>query len=194
MPVVDMPQSKEYLLCLRERLSDEKVSHCVFTAEYLSSFAASLGISHDEAVTAGLLHDFCRDLNKEEMLQQARAYRIPISESQMEKPSLLHGPVSAEMCRREFGISEAVYEAIYWHTTGRPGLEILGQALYVADFAEPTRKYPEAAEARTHLRKQGFEAALLYVAEMKIVFCQDKKVVDPNTQAFLLWLKTRKAS
>jgi nicotinate-nucleotide adenylyltransferase len=189
-----MPQSKEYLLCLRERLSDEKVSHCVFTAEYLSSFAGNLGISHDEAVTAGLLHDFCRDLNKEEMLQQARAYRIPISESQMEKPSLLHGPVSAEMCRREFGISDVVYEAIYWHTTGRPGLEILGQALYVADFAEPTRKFPEAAEARAYLRKQGFEEALFYVAEMKIVFCQDKKVVDPNTQAFLLWLKTRKAS
>lgn len=194
MPVANMPQSKEYLRCLRERLSDEKVSHCVFTAEYLSSFAGSLGISHDEAVTAGLLHDFCRDLNKEEMLQQARAYRIPISESQMEKPSLLHGPVSAEMCRREFGISDAVYEAIYWHTTGRPGLEILGQALYLADFAEPTRKFPEAAEAREWLRKQGFESALLYVAEMKIVFCQDKKVIDPNTQAFLLWLKTRKAS
>ena len=84
VPVANMPQSKEYLRCLRERLSDEKVSHCVFTAEYLSSFAGSLGISHDEAVTAGLLHDFCRDLNKEEMLQQARAYRIPISESQME--------------------------------------------------------------------------------------------------------------
>jgi len=189
-----MPQSKEYLQCLRERLSDEKVSHCIFTAEYISSFAAGLGISHDEAVSAGLLHDYCRDLNKEDILEQARYYRLPISESQMEKPSLLHGAVAAETCRREFGISDDVYEAIYWHTTGRPCLGILGQALYVADFAEPTRKFPEAAEARERLRRQGFESALLYVAEMKLVFCQDKKVVDPNTQAFLLWLKTRKVS
>ena len=193
MPVAKTPQSKEYLQRLRERLSDDKVSHSIFTAEYLSSFAVSLGIPHDEAVIAGLLHDFCRGLDKHEMLDLARSYRIPISDSQMEKPSLLHGPLSAETCREEFDISEAVYEAIYWHTTGRPGLGILGQALFVADFAEPTRKFPEAAEARERLRKQGFEDALLYVAETKIALCQGKKIVDPNTQAFLLWLKVQKA-
>jgi len=194
VPVAKMPRNKEYLQSLRERLSDVRVSHCVFTAEYISSFAVGLGIPHDDAVTAGLLHDYCRDLNKEDMLKQARYYRLPISESQMEKPSLLHGAVAAETCRREFGISDEVYEAIYWHTTGCPGLGVLGQALYVADFAEPTRKFREAAEARARLRKQGFESALLYVAEMKLVFCQDKKVIDPNTQAFLLWLKTRRTS
>lgn len=193
MPVASMPHSKEYLRRLREQLSDDKVSHSVFTAEYLSSFAITLGVFHDEAVTAGLLHDFCRNLNKVDMLEKARGFRLPTSESQMEKPSLLHGPVAAETCRREFGISDAVYEAIYWHTTGRPGLGILGQALYVADFAEPSRRFPEAAEARKRLRKQGFDNALRYVAEMKLVLCQNKKVVDPNTEAFLLWLKTRKS-
>ena len=194
MPIASMPHSKEYIRRLREQLRDDKVSHCIFTAEYLASFAVSLGIEHDEAVTAGLLHDYCRDFGKEKMLEQARVLRIPLSDSQLEKPSLLHGPVSAEICRQEFGISDAVYEAIYWHTTGRPGLEILGQALFVADFAEPTRRFPEAAEARERLRTCGFEEALLYVAEIKLMFCQQKKVVDPNTQVFLLWLKTRKSS
>jgi len=192
MPVAKMPQAKEYLRRMRERLTDDKVSHCVFTAEYLSSFAPSLGIDHDESVTAGLLHDFCRDLSKEEMLEQARYYRLPLSESQMQKPSLLHGPVSAEVCKQEFGVSEDVYQAIYWHTTGRPGLEMLGQALYVADFAEPTRKFHEAAQAREIVRRKGFDDAVLYVAEMKLAFCRNKEVIDPNTQAFLIWLKTRK--
>lgn len=194
MPIANMPMSKEYLRRLRERISDDKVSHSIFTAEYLSSFAVSLGIPHDEAVIAGLLHDFCRGLDKHEMLDLARSYRIPLSDSQMEKPSLLHGPLAAETCRQEFGISDEVYEAIYWHTTGRPGLGLLGQALFVADFAEPTRKFSEAAEARTLLRKQGFEKALLYVAEAKITLCQTKKVVDPNTQAFLIWLKAQHTS
>jgi predicted HD superfamily hydrolase involved in NAD metabolism len=192
VPVANMPHSKEYLRRLREELTDDKVSHCVFTAEYLSSFAATLGIPHDEAVTAGLLHDFCRNLDKGDMLEQARGFRIPISESQLEKPVLLHGPVAAEICRREYGISDEVYEAIYWHTTGCPGLGILGQALYLADFAEPTRRFPEAAEARELLRKQGFEHALIYVVEMELLFSQDKQVIDPNTEAFLLWLKTQK--
>ncbi len=191
MPIAKTPQFKEYLRRLRERLTDDKISHCIFTAEYLSSFAATVGLDHDEAVTAGLLHDFARDLKKEAFLQQARLLHLPISESQLQKPSLLHGPVAAELCRNEFGISDAVHEAIYWHTTGRPGLGPLGQALYVADFAEPTRKFPEAAEARARLRKEGFNAALLYVAQQKILINRNKPVIDPNTEVFYLWLKSR---
>lgn len=191
MPIAQCPDSKMYLQKLRDRLPAERVSHCIFTAEYLSSFSSTLGLDHDAAVVAGLLHDYCRDLKKEAFLEEARRLRLPISESQMQKPSLLHGPLSAECARREFGVNDDVYEAIYWHTTGRPGLGRLGQALYVADFAEPGRKFPEAAEARTRLRKEGFDATLIYVAETKVRFNRMKPVIDPNTEAFLLWLKSK---
>lgn len=189
MPVAHCPMAKAYLHALRDRLPERRVSHCVFTAEYLSSFAPSIGLDHDEAVTAGLLHDFCRDLEKDAFLDEARRLRLPLSEIHLAKPSLLHGPVAAETCRAEFGISDAVYEAIYWHTTGRPGLGRLGQALFVADFAEPGRTFEEAAEARRRLRSSGFGDALLYVAEMKVYSNQKKTVIDPNTEAFLIWLK-----
>lgn len=191
MPIAKTPQFKEYLRRLRQQLTDDKVSHSIFTAEYLSSLAGDVGLDHDEAVTAGLLHDFCRDLSKQAFLEQARTLHLPLNDAQLLKPSLLHGPVAAEICRNEFGISEDVYEAIYWHTTGRPGLARLGQALYLADFAEPTRTYAEAAEARALLRRQGFNDALLYVAEQKLRFSRNKAVVDPNTEIFYLWLKSR---
>lgn len=183
-----MARAKEYLAFLKSRLPDDKVSHSVFTAEYLASFAEGIGLRHDDAVTAGLLHDCCRGLPKDELLAEARCRRMPLSEYQLEKPVLLHGPVAAEYCREHFGVGEDIYEAIYWHTTGRPGLGLLGRALYVADFAEPTRQFPEAAEARMCLRKEGFDAALRYVAAMKIEFNRGKRVKDPNTEAFNLWL------
>lgn len=189
MPVARCPMAKIYLQALRERLPEQRVRHCVFTAEYLASFAPSIGLDHDEAVTAGLLHDYSRDLDKDAFLEEARRLRLPLSEIHLAKPSMLHGPVAAELCRKEFGISEPVYEAIYWHTTGRPGLGRLGQALYVADFAEPGRTFEEAAETRSRLRKSGFDDALRYVAEMKVHFNREKPVIDPNTEAFLLWLK-----
>ena len=191
MPVAQFHMAKQYLGKMRERLPETRLRHCVFTAEYLSSFAKSIGLDHDEAVAAGLLHDYCRDLGKEAFLGEARRLRLPLSETQMAKPSLLHGPIAAELCRVEFGISDGIYEAIYWHTTGRPGLGRLGQAVFLADFAEPGRTFAEAVEARARLRKRGFEDALLYVAEMKLQLSRMKPVVDPNTEAFLLWLKTR---
>lgn len=190
MPVAKNPRSKEFLRVLRQRLPDKKVSHSIFVAEYLSSFAPDLGIDHDAAVTAGLLHDLCRTMSNEELLTKARYYGIPLGELQLERPVLLHGPVAAEEVRNELAVDdESVYEAIYWHTTGRPKLGKLGQALYLADFAEPTRVYPEAAETRDLLRKEGFEAAMLFAAHAKLHYVKKKNAINPDGLAFYLWLQ-----
>ncbi len=193
MPVARAACARLYLARLRETLSEKRLSHCIFTAEYLSAYAETIGVDHDESVAAGLLHDLCRDMTKAELLDCARDLRLPVSDEQLKKPVLLHGPIAAERCRAEFGISDAVYEAIYWHTTGRPGLGLLGQGLCLADFAEPTRKYPEAAEARDLMRMNGFGTAILYVAEKGVEFGKRQEVADPNSQAFYLWLKREQA-
>jgi predicted HD superfamily hydrolase involved in NAD metabolism len=141
-------------------------------------------------VTAALLHDACRAWDNETLLARAREYALPISPAQHAKPNLLHGPVAAEEARRDLAIDDPdIYEAIYWHTTGRPGMGRLAQALYVADFSEPNRKYPEAAIARHLLQEQGLDAALRYVAEQKSGHLAKKEIVDPATAEFLAWLR-----
>lgn len=190
MPIVHSPRAKEFLAILRQRLSDETLSHCVFTAEFMASYAKQAGITNDQAVAAGLLHDLCKDMADDALLAAAAGYGIVPNETQQEKPALLHGPVAAEECRRSLGIEdEAVYEAICWHTTGRPGLGKVGLALYFADFAEPRRKRPEAAEARRRLRKEGFIKALRFVADSKIAHLRTKERMDPVSEAFHAWLK-----
>jgi predicted HD superfamily hydrolase involved in NAD metabolism len=190
MPIVKSERHKEFIQLLRERLPDRTSSHCIFTAEYFGSFAESIGVSHDAAITAGLLHDLCRHLPPQELLQKAREYRISISQIQLDLPMLLHGPVAARQCEYELGIEDSdVLEAIAWHTTGRPGMEKVALGLYVADFSEPMRKHPGAAESREILRKQGFDAALKHIAELRHQYLLQKvDHVDPSSQAFYLWL------
>lgn len=190
MPLVKTARYKEFLALLRKRLPDDKVSHCVFVAEYMASFAGKIQVDHDAAVTAGLLHDLFRTEENEELLECAGRYRINISDEQHDRPVLLHGPVAAEYGKHELGIEdEDIYEAMYWHTTGRPGYCRVGQALYVADFSEPRRKYPEAVQARAILRKEGFDAALRYVVDVKNNFVQVKHGVHPDAYAFQLWVR-----
>jgi predicted HD superfamily hydrolase involved in NAD metabolism len=190
MPIVDTPRYKEFVHVLRRDLAPAKVSHSIFVAEYLASFAGTIGLDHDQAVTAGLLHDLCRTLDNATMLSRAGAYGLPISEEQRAHPNLLHGPLAAEVCRRELGIEDpAIYEAIYWHTTGKPGLCRLGQALCVADFAEPARRYAEAAQARDLLRKEGFDEALYFVAQQKLAFVHKKQLPSPMAEGFFLWVQ-----
>ncbi len=187
--LLEGPRCTAHITLLRERLPEKKVQHCLSVAEYLLSFSNELGLNAESAADAGLLHDICRKMTDAELLQRAETCGITVSESQHLKPGLLHGPLAAEECRRELGLDSAdLHEAIYWHTTGRPELGRLGQALYFADFAEPLRAYPEARTARTLLDTQGFDAALRYVAEKKIFFLQKRDVIDPATSAFLRWL------
>lgn len=189
MPIVDSPRAKEFVHLLRERLSEQTVSHSIFTATLMASFASEAGITNEQAVTAGLLHDLYKDADGAAVLATAEKFGIVPSETQRNNPGLLHGALAAEECRRNLGVSDsAVLEAIEWHTTGKPGLGPVGLALYLADFAEPARRHGAAAEARDILRREGFRKALLYASEKKLEHVNSKRDIDPMTVEFHRWL------
>ncbi|HPO12447.1 MAG TPA: bis(5'-nucleosyl)-tetraphosphatase (symmetrical) YqeK [Candidatus Hydrogenedentes bacterium] len=190
MPLPDVPQTRVYLDILNDKLPEKKVLHCISTTEHLLSFAPRLALDLDKALAAGLLHDICREFKDGKLLRKAEEFGLPISAVEQAKPNLLHGPLAAEVCRKKFALDDdEIYEAIFWHTTGKPDFCRLGQALYVADFSEPTRDYPEAEHARHLLVKKDFNAALLYVARVKIDFFRNKKVCAPMAEEFLRWVE-----
>jgi HD superfamily phosphohydrolase YqeK len=158
----------------------------------MSSFADQAGITVEQAVNAGLLHDLCKAMQGPELLEAARRYGIEPSALQRKRPTLLHGAVAAEECRRDLRITDgAVLDAIYWHTTGRPEWSDAGLALYVADFAEPLRLRPEADEARAVLERDGFIPALRYVLRTKLDYVRKHYQPDPMSEAFERWVYER---
>ena len=80
-------------------------------------------------------------------------YGIMLSIAERETPALLHALTGAELARELFGVSDAVYGAIRWHTTGRPDMSLLEKILYLADYVEPTRDFDGVKK----LRKLCFE-------------------------------------
>ncbi len=189
MRIHDVAGFQEYLHALRERIPDKKVSHCVFVTEYLASFAPDLGIAAEQIVAAGMLHDLCRALDNTEMIRRAEGHGIPVSDTARKKPNLLHGALAAVEAKRLFDLDDTICDAIAFHTTGRADWTPLGVALYVADFAEPSRRHPEAKIARDILRREGFQEALLYVVRSKREMLQKKPVVDPTSATFFLWVE-----
>ncbi|HOE65150.1 MAG TPA: bis(5'-nucleosyl)-tetraphosphatase (symmetrical) YqeK [Candidatus Hydrogenedentes bacterium] len=193
MPLLDVPRAEEYVSLIRARLSEKTANHCISATELMLTIADRVGIAAAQCVQAGLLHDLCKGMSDEDLLAAARRCDIPVSDVSLRKPKLLHGPVSAEECRRVLGIDdEDVLDAIRWHTTGHPEMGTTGLALYFADFSEPLRTHPEAAEARAILTNEGFMPALLYVSGRKLHHVLTKAVVDPNTLAFHNWLQRKR--
>lgn len=183
------PRTEEYLTLLRNRLPEKTMKHCVSVAEHMLSYADDAGITQEQAVTAGLLHDLCKAMKHDELIAKARRYGI---RDHLETPTILHGPVAACECREDLNIvDEDVCNAIYWHTTGRENWNDVGLALYVADFCEPLRTHREAGEARERLAEKGFEAALRYTVATKVAYVRKKYTPDAATEAFARWISER---
>ena len=193
MPISLAERFEDYIELLHTRLPGKSLRHYISTAKFMANNTEKMCITLNQATNAGLLHDLCKVMSNADLLEAARGYGIDLNEVQIANPMLLHGAVAAEECRRDHGIDDDTYEAIYWHTTGHPKLGKIGLALYFADYAEPTRDFLEAKHARKLLELESFDKALRYVVQQKRDYILRYKDVDPSTEEFYQWVQTVEA-
>lgn len=144
----------------RSRLSEKRYTHVLGVADTAERLARAHGLSPEKVRLAALLHDVARESNPEELLESARLYGIGMKRSTHESPMLLHGPVAAEVARRELGVEESeVLEAVRVHTTGAPKIGNIALVVYVADKIEPGRDYPSVERLRGIAERDLYEAA-----------------------------------
>jgi nicotinate-nucleotide adenylyltransferase len=106
--------------------------------------AINLGMKYDIPLKlceyAGLLHDAAKSFSKDELVEFCEENGIEITDSEYKAPHLLHSKVGAYIARYTYNITdERILNAILSHTTGRPGMSLLEQIVFVADYIEPNR-------------------------------------------------------
>ncbi|QIN81760.1 HD domain-containing protein [Rubrobacter tropicus] len=173
----------------RERLSAKRYGHTLRVADTAEDLARVHGLDPYRARLAGLLHDAAREVTSEEFLDLAERWGLPIGEPERESPKLLHGPVAAELARRELGVrDEGVLDAVREHTTGRPGMGSLSLVLYVADKIEPARDYPSVGRLRG-LAREDLRAAAAESLRRSIAHNEERgRPTHPMSIETLAWL------
>ena len=134
-------------------LKENRIAHVTGVESQAVMLAMHWGEDPDTAAIAGILHDITKAMKPEKQLKLCEKYGIMLSIAERETPALLHALTGAELARELFGVSDAVYGAIRWHTTGRPDMSLLEKILYLADYVEPTRDFDGVKK----LRKLCFE-------------------------------------
>ena len=119
------------------------ITHPLAVAEIV----AELELDTD-SIIAALLHDCTKKLDMEQQLALCRRYDIRLDELEQHALKLLHAKTGAAVARDIFGVKDAVYEAIRWHTTGKPDMTLLEKVIYLADYIEPNRDFPGVDELR----------------------------------------------
>lgn len=124
-----------------EMLKPKRIPHVVGCEEEAVHLAQRWGADVSEAREAAILHDVTKYLELSEQLQLCVKYDIMTDAVEAAEVKLLHAKTGAAIARYRFGASDAVHDAILWHTTGRANMTLLEKIIYIADYIEPTRDF-----------------------------------------------------
>ncbi len=129
-------------------LKPKRMPHVLGTEQEAIHLAKLYGVDVEEAQVVALLHDCTKKLTIEEQMALCEKYDVTLDDLQRKALKLQHAITGAEIARHVFGVSDAVYEAIRWHTTGKPNMTKLEKVIYLADYIEPNRDFPGVDELR----------------------------------------------
>ena len=117
-----------------------------------------------------------------ELIATAARLDIELSASEREQPELLHGIVGAALSPERFGVDDVeVLQAMQDHVTGRPGMGVLSQLLFVADQNAADREFRGVVVLR-EVALQDLTLAVLLVAGHKLNYIVLKQqVIHPVT-------------
>ena len=134
-------------------LDEYRVAHVAGCEAEAVRLALHWGEDPELAAEAAILHDITKRCRKEEQLKLCEKYGIINNHAEIDHPKLLHAKTGAALARDLFGVSDTVYEAIRWHTTGKPDMSLFEKIIYLADYIEPTRDF----DGIERLRRLAFE-------------------------------------
>lgn len=154
---------KRMVTRLRTTLSPSRYAHTLNVASLAESLARRWGADPVKARLAGLLHDAGRRYHPDELARYARQRRLAAPERAIIldlAPMLLHAYVSADLARREFGVTDPeILNAVRHHTLGDRRMGLLDRIIYVADACAIDRTHPTSAATRA-LAFDDLDAAL----------------------------------
>jgi nicotinate-nucleotide adenylyltransferase len=123
-------------------LKPKRMPHVLGTEQEAVRLAEKYGADVTKARIAALLHDCTKKLDMDEQLALCRQYAIPLDELEQKALKLLHSKTGAAIARDVFAVDDEIYNAILYHTTGKPDMTLLEKIIYLADYIEPTRDFP----------------------------------------------------
>ena len=149
----------------RRAMSERRFLHVLGVTHTVSTLARIHNLGVERGALAGLLHDFSKEKAPDKLKQELEAWGCPIPPEDRDFPKVWHGLHAAAWAGRELDIHDPeLIRAVALHTTADSDFPPLAQALFIADFTEPGRPFPEAAglfEAARRDLAEGFRQTLI---------------------------------
>ena len=144
-------------------LKPSRYTHSLGVEVMAERLAGLHGADTEKAAFAGRYHDIAKCFTQDEMNESVRKYGLP--EMYIDNNPLAHSKVAAEILKDQFGVTdEEVLNAVRSHTTGRAGMSLLEEIVYVADAIEDNRSYEGLAELQAQAAAD-LDGACLFIMD-----------------------------
>ena len=159
---------------LRQELSEKRYLHSVGAMKMAEKLAQRYGIDSHIAALTGLVHDIGKELSDEEKLDYVKENQIVVDEIEEKNVGLLHAKIGADIAKKRYGFTKEMGQAIEYHTTGNPKMDLLAKITFIADKIEETRQYPQVLVIR-EVALENIDECMLMILSYDI-----KKNIDKN--------------
>ncbi len=136
---------------LRGTMSEKRYRHTIAVEQMVERLAALY--LPEKTLTlraAALLHDISKEFSLQTQLQILKKFGIITHYSDEISPKPLHARTAALLIPEQYPAfaDPTVIEAVRWHTTGREGMSVAEKLVFLADYIDLSRTFPDCVELR----------------------------------------------
>lgn len=149
--------TEEMLVTLRELvrpwLTEKRYAHTLAVEKEAAALAKIyLPEQENKLRAAALLHDITKKADLPTQLQYCADYGLSVTAEDKCAPKTFHARTAAAVAVREFAdyADPEVIDGIRWHTTGHTGMTTFESLVYLADYIEETRTFPDCVTLRQY--------------------------------------------
>ncbi|MBQ8254543.1 MAG: nicotinate-nucleotide adenylyltransferase [Clostridia bacterium] len=196
-------KDKLYLTCplyaaVRALVKEKRWKHIFGTEEEAKSLSGIFDLSETDSERlrrAALLHDITKYLTRDEHLAFLKGVGVTPDEGTLASDKTLHQMSGAYMAKKLYPdmVDDAVFDAIRYHTTGKADMPLLTKLMYLCDFIEPTRTFPDCVKLRAIFYEMIEKGNKLRTLDEIMLIALDMTVADLNENGHPIHSDTEKA-
>ena len=177
---------------IKQKLSEHRYIHSIGVMEKAEELAIFFGEDAEKARLIGLAHDIAKQMSIQEIKDYIEEYGIELDEVEKLNVSLIHAKIGADICKREYDFDEQMVNAVKYHTTGKPCMDMMAKIIFMADKIEGNRNYI-GIERRRKLVLEDIDEAIIETINYTTQYCiEANELIHPdsiNTRNYLLRIK-----
>lgn len=178
---------------IQKHISGKRLYHTYAVEKEIARLGEIFGFNKKGILklrASALLHDITKEIPIEKQIEFCKERGIRITNDDVKSPKLFHSLTGAYLARELYPqiVDRTVFNAVRFHTTGRPGMTLFEKLLYLADYIEETRTFDDCVTLRKYFygtekfTDEHLNKTLLLSYDMTIRNLMDEgKFIHPST-------------